>query len=41
MNNPDALLAEFRKSLTAFNGEKKGEMEKIHAQRSLNYLIRL
>lgn len=27
-DNPDTLIAEFRNSLTAFNGEKKGEMEK-------------
>ena len=27
-DDPDTLIAEFRNSLTAFNGEKKGEMEK-------------
>jgi phosphoribosylaminoimidazole-succinocarboxamide synthase len=27
-DEPDTLIAEFRNSLTAFNGEKKGEMEK-------------
>jgi phosphoribosylaminoimidazole-succinocarboxamide synthase len=27
-DNPDILIAEFRNSLTAFNGEKKGETEK-------------
>lgn len=27
-DDPDALISEFRNSLTAFNGEKKGEMEK-------------
>ncbi|MFA7036376.1 MAG: phosphoribosylaminoimidazolesuccinocarboxamide synthase, partial [Methanosarcina sp.] len=26
-DDPDTLIAEFRNSLTAFNGEKKGEME--------------
>jgi phosphoribosylaminoimidazole-succinocarboxamide synthase len=27
-DDPDVLISEFRNSLTAFNGEKKGEMEK-------------
>lgn len=27
-DDPETLIAEFRNSLTAFNGEKKGEMEK-------------
>ena len=27
-DDPDTLIAEFRNSLTAFNGEKRGEMEK-------------
>ncbi len=27
-DDPDTLIAEFRNSLTAFNGEKKGEMER-------------
>jgi phosphoribosylaminoimidazole-succinocarboxamide synthase len=27
-DDPDSLITEFRNSLTAFNGEKKGEMEK-------------
>jgi len=27
-DDPDVLVSEFRNSLTAFNGEKKGEMEK-------------
>ncbi|HII92430.1 MAG TPA: phosphoribosylaminoimidazolesuccinocarboxamide synthase [Methanosarcina sp.] len=27
-DDPDTLISEFRNSLTAFNGEKKGEMEK-------------
>jgi len=27
-DDPDTLITEFRNSLTAFNGEKKGEMEK-------------
>ncbi|RXA19029.1 phosphoribosylaminoimidazolesuccinocarboxamide synthase [Methanosarcina sp. MSH10X1] len=27
-DDPDTFIAEFRNSLTAFNGEKKGEMEK-------------
>ncbi len=40
-DDPDTLIAEFRNSLTAFNGEKKGEMEKIRDQGSLNFLIRL